>query len=159
MCCVGCVVQADSRSIAEGMSVAVASIHANWALSVVVMPLQATQLGASPASLGMLFAVGATLSSVVAPVGGSLSDRLGRDSVVAPGIMLMALGCCTLATSTSLSQMTGAFVLWSVAEGLMLPATQAFVADCIPEHEKAQALALHRTVGDGTFVIAPFALG
>jgi len=139
--------------------VAVASIHANWALSIVVMPLQATQLGASPASLGMIFAAGAVLSSIVAPVGGSLSDRLGRAKVIAPGMILMALGCCALAKVTSLMQMTSAFVMWSVAEGLMLPAMNAFIADCLPEHGKAQALSLHRTVGDATFVIAPAALG
>eukprot|EP00747_Dinoflagellata_sp_TGD_P047716 gnl/TRDRNA2_/TRDRNA2_145174_c0_seq1.p1 gnl/TRDRNA2_/TRDRNA2_145174_c0~~gnl/TRDRNA2_/TRDRNA2_145174_c0_seq1.p1 ORF type:complete len:337 (-),score=29.17 gnl/TRDRNA2_/TRDRNA2_145174_c0_seq1:1-924(-) len=131
----------------------------NWALAMVALPFQAAQLGATPWWTGLMFAAGAVVSTGMSPVGGVLSDRYGRSALVVPGLVLMALGNVALAAATSFPQMTGAFLLWSVAEGLLLPAFFAFAADCVPDNEKAQAFSLHRMAGDATMVIAPLALG
>lgn len=139
--------------------VANVALNMNWILLVVGVPLQADQLGLTPWWIGLLFGAGGALSAAVAPAAGTLADKYGRASLVAPSLGLMALSCCALAAAADPLQLAAAFMLWSLAEGAMMPGFFAFQADSVPEQEKAQAFSLHRTSGDIAWVVLPLMVG
>lgn len=139
--------------------VANVALNMNWILLVISVPLQADLLGLTPWWIGLLFGAGGALSAAVAPAAGALADKHGRASLVTPSLGLMALSCCALAAAADPLQLFAAFMLWSAAEGVMMPGFFAFAADLVPEHEKAQTFALHRASGDVAWVFMPLAMG
>merc|ERR1719491_1771732 len=87
----------------------------NWALTTVVMPLQATVLGASPTVVGLMCSAGAVASAGMSPLAGVFSDHFGRTEVAIPSMCCLAVGCAGLAASDSLVSMSAAFLFWSAA--------------------------------------------
>lgn len=143
----------------QACMVANVALNMNWILLVVGVPLQADLLGLTPWWIGLLFGAGGALSSAVSPAAGALADKYGRASLVAPSLGLMALSCCALSAAADPLQLAAAFMLWSLAEGAMMPGFFAFQADSVPEQEKAQAFSLHRASGDIAWVFMPLVVG
>lgn len=50
-------------------------------------------------------------------------------------------------------------ILWSAGEAFFVPATNALTADCAPEGQKGEALALSRQVGDLGYCLGPLLIG
>ena len=102
------------------------------------------------------FAVGAVLAGVSGFVGGSLSDRVGRRSVILFGngvmvgypLVLLAIGDRTVAGIVALS-LAGVFGALGGSVG------QAMVADLVPRHRHAEAYASVRVASNFGVVMGP----
>jgi len=100
--------------------------------------------------VGYLFAI-FSLSSIVGGIlGGALTDKFGRRSMLLFG--LVASGLSTLLMAYIVAAFVG---LLTNAGG---PATQAMIADLLPEEKRTQGYALHRVIFNLAVTIGP-ALG
>lgn len=108
--------------------------------------------------VGYLFAIFSATSIVGGILGGALTDKFGRRSMLLFG--LVASGLSTLLMgyigSISVFYSLAAFVgLLSNAGG---PASQAMIADLLPEEKRTQGYALHRVIFNLAITFGP-ALG
>lgn len=119
-----------------------------------ILPFYAEHFGASPTTVGAIYATLAVCSLLSAPFWGRLSDRIGRKGVLIAAQAAGLLGFSLLAAGTALWTI---FVARAV-EGLGgggLGVTQAYVTDVTRPSERARAFGLvGATYGLG-FLIGP----
>lgn len=123
-----------------------------------ILPFYAEQYGATPSTVGAIYATVAFCSLVSSPFWGRLSDKVGRKGVLLAAQIAGFLGFTLLASGTALWTI---FVARAV-EGLGgggLGVTQAYVTDVTTPANRARAFGLiGATFGLG-FLIGPAAAG
>ena len=119
-----------------------------------ILPFYAEHFGASPTTIGAIYATLAVCSLLSSPFWGRLSDRIGRKGVLIAAQVAGLLGFSLLAAGTALWTI---FVARGI-EGLGgggLGVTQAYVTDVTRPSERARAFGLvGATFGFG-FLIGP----
>jgi len=100
-----------------------------------ILPSLASDLGASGASVGLSLTAPLIAVSMMAPVAGAISDRLGRKRLIVTAMTCLVLPTILVATSADLTQL----LIWRFLQGLMLPfiftVTVAYIADECPGME------------------------
>lgn len=117
------------------------------------------RFGLSPAQLGVLFGTVAAMNLLTIPMGGILSDRLGRKASVVPGSLLDTAGLLLLSIEGPPAQFWAGSVLLGLGSGLSGPASAAYVSDIAASGLLNLALALYRTLADVGLVVGPPLLG
>ncbi len=117
------------------------------------------RFGLNPAQLGVLFGTVAATNLLAIPVGGFLSDRLGRKASVVPGSLLDTFGLLLLSLEGPQAQFWAGSVLLGLGSGLSGPASAAYVSDIAASSLLGLALALYRTLADVGLVVGPPLLG
>ncbi len=105
--------------------------------------------------VGYLFAIFSAASLVGSTIGGAISDRFGRKTMIIVGLVFSALTSLMLGFVSQLRVfyiLAGVVGLMSNAAG---PAHQAVVADVLPEEKRSQGFGLMRVVGNLAVVIGP----
>jgi len=105
--------------------------------------------------VGYLFAIFSLTSIVGGILGGALTDKLGRRTMLLFGLVTSGLSTLLMAYIGSIAVFytLAAFVgLLSNAGG---PASQAMIADLLPEEKRAQGFALHRVIFNLAIVFGP----
>jgi MFS family permease len=120
-------------------------------------------LGAPMATLGLLESIGGAsgiVAALIQPLGGWISDRLGRKPVIVAGSLagLLAVGFCMLAASTRIWQwLLGGIVLLGI--GLIaLPARDSLIAESVSARQRGMAYSIMVTALMAPGIFAP-ALG
>eukprot|EP00667_Euglena_gracilis_P006709 EG_transcript_6767 len=132
----------------------------NYAANTVVIPLLAKAMwDATAGQIGLLFSFLSIMSLVAAPLAGLLADTYRRKSVIVPSLLLMGVGSAIIGMARTLPVFLAASILWSAGEAFFVPATNALTADCAPEGQKGEALALSRQVGDLGYCLGPLLIG
>ncbi|MGH9196572.1 MAG: MFS transporter, partial [Acidimicrobiia bacterium] len=117
-------------------------------LTVTVPIFTQTLLGASPQITGVLMLPMFAVSSLLAPIGGRLSDRLGRRLPAMAGSLIMAAGLASLWLGTSsLTALAVAVFLGLVGIGFGSsgPARQTSAIESIPPEVTGTAASLYLT--------------
>ncbi len=136
------------------------AIYIGWAVWLAVVPLQAAAVwGATPGSLGAMYSVMAIAGAIGAPLGGVLSDRMGRDKTIAAGATLCAASTLLLPFSTTMIGFGSVLIVWDFAEGVVGAALAALAADAAGEKQRAQVFALRSQIESGVFLVAPVGVG
>jgi DHA1 family multidrug resistance protein-like MFS transporter len=136
------------------------AIYIGWAVWLAVVPLQAAAVwGATPGTLGAMYSVMAIAGAIGAPLGGVLSDRVGRDSTIAAGAAMCAASTLLLPFSTTMIGFGSVLVVWDFAEGIVGAALSALAADAAGEKQRAQVFALRSQIESGVFLVAPIGVG
>ena len=136
------------------------AIYIGWAVWLAVVPLQAAEIwGATPGSLGAMYSVMAIAGAIGAPLGGVISDRVGRNSTIVAGASLCAASTLLLPFSTTMIGFGSVLVLWDFAEGIVGSALTALAADASGEKQRAQVFALRSQVESAVFLVAPIGVG
>ncbi len=124
------------------------------------IPLHAQMAGLGAS--GAFFTAYALALFTIQPGAGRLSDRIGRARVAAPG--LVSIGGCILALAQARTMWTGwgAAFLYGLAAGAARTALDGMVADSVPPHQRATAVALQFTafdlwIGLGSALLGPLA--
>ncbi len=105
------------------------------------------ELPLSPGRAGLGFAVATCFGLAAGPLGGALSDRLGRRGVITAGLALQAGACLgLLAAGARPVPAFAAFTLFSCGLTLRWAAQQALVGDLAGDADRDQAFAVMRTV-------------
>jgi MFS family permease len=104
---------------------------------------------------GILFAIFSTAGFVGNMLGGALTDRFGRKTIVLFGLVVSALSALTMGTVDRLATfyLLAAFV--GVLSDIAGPAHQAMVADMLPEEKRAEGFGVLRVAANLSWVVGP----
>jgi MFS transporter, DHA1 family, solute carrier family 18 (vesicular amine transporter), member 1/2 len=122
-----------------------------------ILPIYAATLGASQATIGVLFACYALALLAATPVFGVLSDRVGRRRPMLWGMFGLAASTLIFAFSDRLAELVLARLLQGISAAATWTAGLALLADVFPPERRGRAMgtAMGGTVV-GTLVGPPF---
>jgi DHA2 family methylenomycin A resistance protein-like MFS transporter len=129
-------------------------------LFVLTLYLQAVQ-GRSPLEAGLATVPAFAMLSLIAPLGGRLTGRIGPRVPMAAGLCLSAAGLLVLtrtAADTAYAQLVPAFVLWGAGLGVLTPAVVAAAMGAVESERSGLAAAVNNTArqAGGAIGIAAF---
>jgi len=106
-------------------------------------------------TVGLIFGVFSIAGVVGSTLGGALTDRIGRKSMLLFGLVMSALSSLTMGLINDISL----FFLVAILVGLLAeaggPAQQAMVADLLPEEKRASGYGIVRVAFNLAVVIGP----
>ena len=120
-------------------------------------PFLAKNFGATAATVTLLGTTYSLMQFILAPLWGSLSDRIGRRPVLLATITITAVGHATFSAATSLTMLFLARALAGIGAANISTA-QAVLADTNPAAERSRAMALIGAAFGLGFIFGP-ALG
>lgn len=100
-------------------------------LSFLAIKLQQT-FGLGPAMIGMLLGIGPLVGAVAAPFAGSLSDKVGRKTVLTLTLLSMALAMVGMGVAETVIAFCIAQVVAAVAVAINEPVSRALMSDVCP---------------------------
>lgn len=121
--------------------------------------LRAQEAGVSPAMLPLLWMFLHISKVVSSLIGGNLSDKLGRKTLIFTGWMVYALVYLGFAFVDSLWQAWALFIIYGLYFGLTEGAEKALVADLVPEEKRGTAFGLYNLAFGITVFPASLLLG
>lgn len=77
-----------------------------------------------------------------------MTDRIGKRPIIVAGSGLVGASILALTQCTTIETAAAALGMWSVGGVFLSTAPIAYVSDLVEESERAQAIALLRTMGD-----------
>ena len=136
------------------------ALTAGWSAWMTVLPVHLShRFGLDTAQLGFYFSLMTLLGFAASPVGGLVSDRLGRHAVARVGAVLSAVSLGCLPATSTLAGFWSLMAVWEVSEASMNAATTAASADITRVELRGVQSSLLSQVQDATFVVMPTALG
>lgn len=90
-------------------------------------------------NIGPFFTVYAAALALTRPLSGIVSDRLGTDVVVVPGLVLVAASMVVLSYANTLSIFLGAGIIFGLGFGAILPSMQALAVGKVPPNRRGAA--------------------
>jgi MFS family permease len=141
----------------------VTSLVGTWMQSV-SQPWLVLELGGSPIELGAVLAAQFAPSTVLAPIGGVLADRLDkrRTLIVVQVIAMLQAGVLFVLAATGIVEIWHVFVLAVIlgtASAIEMPVRQAFSAELVPDRDLVNAIALNSTSFNLSRVAGPAIAG
>ena len=88
-------------------------------------------------------------------IGGGLTDKFGRKSIILIGLVFSALSTLTLGLVNEFSVLIPIAVFIGLLSRISGPAHQAMVADILPEEKRQEGFGILRVMGNLTWVIGP----
>jgi MFS transporter, DHA1 family, solute carrier family 18 (vesicular amine transporter), member 1/2 len=126
-----------------------------WAIAIPVLPDMSRRLGASPTTIGFLFAsFGVTLVSVSIPAG-ALSDRTGRKTPIVGGLVALAAATLLFAFATSLPWLFAARLVQGAADAVTWVVGFALIADLYGPEERGRVAGIVMSGTSVAVVIGP----
>ena len=141
----------------------VLSLVGTWMQSV-SEPWLVLLLGGTPLQLGIVLALEFAPSTVLAPLGGVLADRIDKRTViiwtqVAAALQALALFAITVTGVVQIWQvMILAFVLGCI-NAVNMPVRQAFAAEMVPRRDLLNAIALNSASFNAARIVGPAIAG
>ncbi|MFZ5856235.1 MAG: MDR family MFS transporter [Chloroflexota bacterium] len=88
-------------------------------------------------------------------VGGALTDRFGRKTLIIVGLVFSAITTLTFGLVTDIRYMYALAVLVGLLGSLSGPAHNAMIADILPEEKRQEGFGILRVVGNLAWIIGP----
>ncbi|XID90181.1 MFS transporter [Paenibacillaceae bacterium WGS1546] len=120
------------------------------------LPLFAEQIRVNSGTFFLVYALALTL---VRPIAGKLSDRLGEASVIVPALAVTAAALLILSVSSGIGGVIAAGVLYGIGFGSAQPALQAANLRLVPPDKRGVATASFLTAFDLGIGIGSIGLG
>lgn len=122
------------------------------------------ELTGSPFQLGLVNALQFTPILLLSPVGGALSDRLGKRRILLvtqAAMMLQALVLAVLVRSGHVRywHVAGLAAIYGLGRAIDIPARQAFLTDLVGKADLPNAVALNSVVFNGARIVGPGVAG
>jgi MFS family permease len=114
-----------------------------FGVSIVLVPLRIDELGGGSAVVAASFAVGAGLESMLAPVMGRRSDRVGRQAPIAAGYAICAVAILLVPAPDVLAVVIAATILICLGAGICFAPAMTMLSD------SAEATGLHQGMAAG----------
>jgi len=119
-----------------------------------LLPFYAQTFGASPLTIGLLFASFSLSQLVASPVLGDLSDRWGRRPVLIFSLLGTVVSFAMLAVANSLFMLFAARIVDGLSGGNITTA-RAYIADITTEENRAKAFGLLGAAFGLGFIVGP----
>jgi len=88
-------------------------------------------------------------------IGGALTDKLGRRSLILFGLVFSAISTLSLGLATEIWMLYPLAVLTGLLSDMAHPAHQAMIADILPEKQRAEGFGILRVVANISWIIGP----
>ena len=88
-------------------------------------------------------------------IGGALTDKFGRRSLILFGLVFSALSTLSLGLVKNFWMLYPLAVLTGLLSDVAGPANQAMIADILPEKQRAEGFGVLRVVGNMAWIIGP----
>jgi MFS family permease len=105
--------------------------------------------------VGYIFAIWAVTSQVGSVIGGALTDKFGRKTMVIFGLVISALSALAMGFVADLQLFYITVAIAGTLGDMGGPAQQAMVADLLPEEQRAQGYGVWRVVANLAVMIGP----
>jgi MFS family permease len=105
--------------------------------------------------VGVMFAIWAVTSQVGRVIGGALTDKIGRKTMLMFGLVISALSSIAMGLVSELSLFYITVAIAGTLGDMGGPAQQAMVADLLPEEKRAQGYGVWRVVANLAVMIGP----
>ena len=111
---------------------------------------------------GLYYTANSITQMLALLLSGLIADRLGRGSVIVPGLLVVGAAMFTLMTADNVAMFVLSGVLNGIGFGMLQPATQSLTVDRSPPRERGSALATLQQAWDvggsgGAFLVGPLA--
>ena len=106
-------------------------------------------------TVGILFAVFSLTGMAGSAIGGALTDRLGRKSVIIASLLLSSLSALGMGLAPTMSIFIAIIVIVGTLSSIGHPAHEAVVADLLPQEKRAEGYGIIRVVFNIAVIIAP----
>ena len=111
---------------------------------------------------GLYYTANSITQMLALLLSGLVADRLGRGSVIVPGLLIVGAAMFTLMTANNVVMFVLSGVLNGIGFGMLQPATQSLTVDRSPPRERGSALATLQQAWDvggsgGAFLVGPLA--
>jgi MFS family permease len=106
-------------------------------------------------TVGILFAVFSITGMVGSALGGALTDRMGRKSVIIASLLLSSFSALGMGLAPTMSIFIAVVVLVGTLSSIGHPAHEAVVADLLPQEKRAEGYGIIRVVFNIAVIIAP----
>ena len=106
-------------------------------------------------TVGILFAVFSLTGMAGSALGGALTDRIGRKSVIIASLLLSSLSALGMGLAPTMSVFIAVIVLVGTLSSIGHPAHEAVVADLLPQEKRAEGYGIIRVVFNIAVIIAP----
>ncbi len=111
---------------------------------------------------GLYYTANSITQMLSLPMSGLVADRLGRGSVIVPGLLVVGAAMFTLMAANNMVMFILSGVLNGLGFGMLQPATQSLTVDRAPPRERGTALATLQQAWDvggsgGAFVVGSLA--
>lgn len=141
----------------------IGSLIGAWMQSV-TLPWLVLELGGSPLELGVALALQFAPSTVLAPIGGVLADRIDkrRTLMAVQAVAMLQAGTLFVLAVSGVVEIWHVFALALVAgfvNAVEMPVRQAFVAELVPHDDLVNAIALNSTSFNLARVVGPAVAG
>jgi MFS family permease len=107
-----------------------------------IMPIYATDLGATGITLGLMIAAFSISRAALQPVVGSLSDRHGRKRFLMAGLSLYAVMGLAYTLATSVEHLILIRLLHGVGSAMIMPIAMAYIGDLTPHGQEGRYMGL-----------------
>jgi multidrug resistance protein len=126
-----------------------------YSIAVPVLPDLTRKLGASPTTVGLLFASFGMTALLTAIPMGVVSDRIGRKGPLVGGFVGLAIASVMLAFADGLPSLFGARLAQGAADAVTWVVGLALVADLYQPAERGRASGIVMSGASSAFVIGP----
>ena len=103
-----------------------------------LLPIYATNMGASGLWLGVIVAAYFVSNSLAVPIAGRLSDRRGRKIFITVGLFIYAVISASYVISDTIVYLALVRLLHGVAGAAIIPIAVAYVGDLSPKGEEGK---------------------
>ncbi|WP_246590363.1 MFS transporter [Rhizobium lentis] len=123
-------------------------------LSFLAIKLQQS-FGLGPAMIGALLGIGPLLGAIAAPFAGTLSDRLGRKTMLTVTLLSMALALVGMGVAETVVAFCIAQVAAAVALAIYEPISRALMSDVCPERLRLKYFSWRYTATNVGWAVGP----
>ncbi len=113
------------------------------------------KFGVGMAQAGFLIGLFSLAGLVGNIIGGALTDRFGRKSLVLFGLVFSALSSITMGLVNNLQVFYALAVVVGLLSDIAGPAWQAMVADILPEKQRSEGFGIQRVAGNLAWIVGP----
>ena len=123
------------------------------------LALYAASIGVSPWEIGVILGVQLVSVVLIKPLMGTLSDKMGRRAIIAPGLALGIVAVGALPLAHGWVALTLLSLLFGVGFATVTSSTSALVADLAQEGQLGASVGVLRTIMDVGQTIGPVLTG
>jgi MFS family permease len=114
-----------------------------------------SKFGVGMTEAGLLLSIFSIMGMVGSMIGGALTDKFGRKSIMLIGIVFSAVSALSMGLVNSLAAFYVLAFIVGTLSNLGGPANQAMIADILPENKRATGFGVMRVSGNLTWIIGP----
>ncbi len=120
-----------------------------------LLPLYASDMGASGLELGMIFAGYGIVNAIATPIMGRLSDRRGRKVFLCIGLFAYSIFSLGYVWAANIPQLVLVRLLMGGAGAMIIPIAMAYIGDLSPEGEEGKWMGYANAAFFSGFGIGP----